>query len=276
MATADRVSRSRTSPFLTLPQLDLGLQGDSTREPPQPSPSIPDAAPSVPSPSPHRDAHKRFLSPDEWARVAHAIGAIEDLEHQAPIHPTSWCFPPKGLPSGLYRDVVSQRTKYRVLFHSISICRGTMMIVQVILGAVLTALGTVKLDDGTAITIIAVVQTVIAGILALIHNSGLPDRYRSNRFEFAYVEGHMRELLDTRIVEYDQDLDEIIVDLYDRFERVNTAVQANQPASYVSSNSIVRGQSTPNSMPHIRKCEREGFAFRQGSQSRDINKLSQD
>ncbi len=36
--------------------------------------------------------------------------------------------------------------------------------------------------------VLAAIQTAIAGLLALLHNSGLPERYRCNEGEFALVE----------------------------------------------------------------------------------------
>ena len=144
-------------------------------------------APATQQPTPHR-----FLSPDEWARVAHGIGAITKGEDHSVVHPTSWVYPPKGMPDGLYRRVVARRFKFRFMYHSTSILKWTLMILQIILGAVLTALGSVSLKDGIPITVLAANQTVISGLLALMHNSGIPERYRSNEAEFENVESHLR------------------------------------------------------------------------------------
>jgi len=148
--------------------------------------------PPASSPASPRPTTYRFLSPDEWARVAHAIGAVTAGEDHGVVHPTSWLYPPKGMPDGLYRRVVARRFKFRFMYHALSILRWTLMILQIVLGAVLTALGSVNLRDGTAITVLAANQTVLSGLLALMHNSGLPERYRSNEAEFSNVEAHLR------------------------------------------------------------------------------------
>jgi len=66
------------------------------------------------------------------------------------------------------------------------------MVFQIIIGAVLTALGSLNLERDTPITVLAAIQTLMAGILALLHNSGLPERYRRNSAEFSRVEDHLR------------------------------------------------------------------------------------
>ncbi len=40
--------------------------------------------------------------------------------------------------------------------------------------------------------VLAAINTVVAGLLALMHNSGLPDRYRMNKVQFAIVEDFLK------------------------------------------------------------------------------------
>ena len=54
----------------------------------------------------------RFLSPSDWALLAHGIGGLSDHEGHKPAHPKCWYWGPKGMPEGLYKDVVRQRSKY--------------------------------------------------------------------------------------------------------------------------------------------------------------------
>ncbi len=134
----------------------------------------------------------RFLTPAEWARVAHGVGAIEEGETHTVVHPTCWYWPPKGMPDGLYRAVVYERTKNFCCYHLLSTIRWILMIIQIVIGAVLTALGSVHAGDGIPITVLAAINTVDAGLLALMHNSGLPDRYRMNKVEFTRVEDFLK------------------------------------------------------------------------------------
>ncbi|KAK5660550.1 hypothetical protein OQA88_13100 [Cercophora sp. LCS_1] len=156
----------------------------------QPTP-VPGPGPRAKSVSASPLQH-RFLSPAEWARIAHGLGAIRDGETHTVIHPTCWYWPPKGLPDGLYKDVVAQRSKYFILYHLISTFRWFLLIMQIVLGAILTALGSVQQGLNTPITVLAALNTVAAGLLALMHNSGLPDRYRLDKVEFTKVEDTLK------------------------------------------------------------------------------------
>jgi hypothetical protein len=106
--------------------------------------------------------------------------------------PTCWYWPPKGIPDGLYREVVVQRSKYGLAFVLLGAAHWALMVVQVMVGAVLTALGSLELRQNAVITILAAANTVGAGLLGLMHNSGLPDRYRMDQAQFASVEGFIR------------------------------------------------------------------------------------
>ncbi|KAK3390235.1 hypothetical protein B0H63DRAFT_109444 [Podospora didyma] len=189
--------------------------------------------PSNPRPkSAGSHVHHRFLSPAEWARVAHGLGAIKEGETHSVVHPNCWYWPPKGLPDGLYRDVVTQRTKYLFSHHLLSVLCWFLMVGQIVLGAILTALGSLELRDGTPITILAAVNTIDAGLLALMHNSGLPDRYRLNKVEFCKVEDFLKELLDTGIVEATQGVDDVLSDCFAKYQTAKATVLANMPDHY--------------------------------------------
>lgn len=192
----------------------------------------------------------RFLAPPEWTIVAHGIGGVRDHEAHMPVHPTSSLWPPKGLPPGLYREVVYHRTKFWYYFHFLSIVRWVGLVLQLIIGATLTALGSMSTQHGDAITILAAANTVQSGILALMHNSGLPERYRSNRDEFQEVEDHLRELLDAGLCPANMTLDQVLADCYARFQEAKKTVQANVPTTYTPSSQLQPGSkqgATPQS-----------------------------
>lgn len=109
------------------------------------------------------------------------------------------------------------------------------MILQLAMSATLTALGSLSMHDGTAITALAGVNTCLAGMLALMHNSGLPDRYRSDRNEYYKVEEYLKEIIDTRLVPVDNDIMEVMAACFDKFQTARQTVQQNVPASYTPS-----------------------------------------
>ncbi|KXX82115.1 hypothetical protein MMYC01_201536 [Madurella mycetomatis] len=89
---------------------------------------------------------------------------------------------------GLYSDVVGQRVKYRVLYSVISTVRWLLMVPQIVVGG-----------STTPITVLPTVNTVGAGLLAMLHNSGILDRYLLDEAEFTMVESFLEELLDTGV-----------------------------------------------------------------------------
>ncbi|KAF9870347.1 hypothetical protein CkaCkLH20_12194 [Colletotrichum karsti] len=187
----------------------------------------------------------RFLTPSEWAIFAHGVGGVKDTEGHIALHATCWYYPPKGIPHGLYRDVIWMRTKYFYFYHGMSTIRWFGYILQIILGAVLTAIGSISFKDGTPITVIAATNTVNAGILALLHNSGLPDRYRSDQAEFSDVEDHIKKVLDTGVVPEDMTVDQVIVQCFDLYWEAKQTIQANIPAVYTPSSVLQSGQRAP-------------------------------
>lgn len=180
----------------------------------------------------HLTPRHRFLSRAEWIVLAHGVGAVSDAEQHQLVHPAEGWWPPRGMAGGLYKSVVFERTKFFYLFHVASVCRWALMIIQLLIGAALTALGPQSLEDGTPITVLGAINTINAGLLALLHNSGLPDRYRYNKAEFEGLEDHIRELLDTGLVPADKAIDQVLAECFDIFQEAKATVQANMPVTY--------------------------------------------
>lgn len=138
------------------------------------------------------------------------------------------------MPRGLYRDVVSHKYRYLYLFHFISTVRWMLMILQILLGAALTALGAMSLESGKPITILGAVNTGIAGLLALLHNSGLPDRYWNDMAEFEEIEDHIKEVLDCSIVPAGQPVAQVLAECFDLLRDAKATIAVNLPANYAS------------------------------------------
>ncbi|KAH8735804.1 hypothetical protein BGZ61DRAFT_526835 [Ilyonectria robusta] len=147
----------------------------------------------------------RFLTHAEWAVLAHGVGGVKDAENQAPLHPV-------------------------------------LMILQLFLGASLTGLGSLSLQHGTPITILGAANTIIAGLLAFLHNSGLPDRYGYNMAEFREVEDHIREILDTAMVPTNHTIDQALAECFDMYQHAKATVLANKPMTYTTSGGLQAGR----------------------------------
>jgi hypothetical protein len=85
------------------------------------------------------------------------------------------------------------------------------LVLQILLGAAITALApSSTFSKNTSITILAAANTVNADILVLMHNSGLPDRYKNDWNEFDNVEMFVKEVLESGIVRDGMGRDEVI------------------------------------------------------------------
>jgi len=95
----------------------------------------------------------------------------------------------------------------------------------------MTALASHKTNE-TAITILAAANTVNAGLVALLHNSGLPNRIRNDWNEYAKAELYITKLLDTGIVEDWMKPWDAVDKCYKTFKKAKETVQSNKPAVY--------------------------------------------
>lgn len=155
---------------------------------------------------------------------------------------------------GLYKDVVKERTKSMFLFHGASILRWVFMLLQLCISAVLTALGSADLKDGTPITVLGAINTISSGILAFLHNSGLPDRYRYDMDEYREVEDHIKELLDSGIAPAELSLEQILAECFDLYQDAKATVTANMPENYRTRQTLpVRRQEQDQPAPTDRR-----------------------
>ncbi|KAI1825536.1 hypothetical protein F4861DRAFT_194685 [Xylaria intraflava] len=183
--------------------------------------------------SPDREAKNyRLLGKGEWLQFCRGIGILKDEEGEEVIRVTSRMWPPLGFRDGLYNDILREKTKFTYYYHSLSIIAWVLMLLQIALSAVLTALGATARKDGTTITVIAAINTSLAGVLALLHNSGLPDRYRWDRNEFFKLEEHIKAVVDTGLVPVDHNVNDAVAECFDKFTTALQTVQNNAPTTY--------------------------------------------
>lgn len=150
--------------------------------------------------------------------------------------------------NGLYRDVVGRRSKCMMLFCAATLMQWMFMLLQLCISATLTALGSVALKTGTPITVLGAINTVSAGILAFLHNSGIPDRYRKDMEELREVEDHIKELLDSGIAPAELSTEQIIAECFDLYQDAKATVMANLPDTYRQRQTtpVRRTPPTPN------------------------------
>jgi hypothetical protein len=75
---------------------------------------------------------------------------------------------------------------------------------------------------------------VNAGIIALLHNSGLPGRIRSDWAEYGKVEIFVSKLIHTKVVPKDLSVADVKQNMWTMYENAIETVEGNKPASYIA------------------------------------------
>jgi hypothetical protein len=140
-----------------------------------------DSEPTGPTKS-SSDPALRQLSEKERIDVCRAIGAYSDDEEKL-----SRIIDVKKLPDGLYKEVIVSRKKSQRTYNIVSFLYNICLVLQLVLGAILTSLGASEkiTKKSVPITVLAAANTINAGIIALLHNSGLPGRYGNDTAEYS-------------------------------------------------------------------------------------------
>ncbi|KAK4154985.1 hypothetical protein C8A00DRAFT_13942 [Chaetomidium leptoderma] len=137
---------------------------------------------------------------------------------------------------GLYRSVLGAVRNKMVVYHLLSLLINACHFAQIIIGASLTALGPTAGNHVIAITFLGAVNTVIAGMLALIKGQGLPARINHDRAEFRRLQDWIEQteaLLAVGVI--GRDRKEVGVLVQSTFRKYNAAKQCeenNAPDSY--------------------------------------------
>lgn len=174
------------------------------------------------------------LSSTDYTIICQSIGVLLDGGDGRVSHPRSFFYPPKGIPQGLYKDVIRSRVNSQYQYYAASFLFTLALILQLFLAAILTAIGSTSAGTKTRVTILAAVNTILAGFMALMHNSGLPDRYKNDWTEFDQVEMYIRELVDAGIVRKGWTRDQVVEHCFSLYRTAKGTVAKNKPAAYVS------------------------------------------
>ncbi|KUJ15574.1 uncharacterized protein LY89DRAFT_117102 [Mollisia scopiformis] len=162
-------------------------------------------------------------------------------------------------PHGLYKLALGMENRASMRYYFIMVLYNFCVILQLILGATLTALaavGSATTDKtGVSITVIAAANTVNAGVIALLHylrrnchvgctknkclrhldqqNSGFPQRLRSDMNEYSKVVQYIEKLFETGNVPVGMTKDEAVNSAWDKYDEARATVEKNQPTYYV-------------------------------------------
>jgi hypothetical protein len=135
---------------------------------------------------------------------------------------------------GLYKEIIDIQKWRNRQYILIEILYYVALVTQIIIGATLTALGPVSGLHSKAITILGVVNTSTAGVLAILKGQGLPDRLRKDEFEMHKVQDFIEETESRLIVggpgTLDKEqLDELLQQVFAKYNAARDTAEANRP-----------------------------------------------
>lgn len=137
---------------------------------------------------------------------------------------------------GLYKEIIDIQQWRTRQYIAVDILYYLAFGAQVVIGATLTALGPKSNVHSLAITILGVVNTSIAGVLALLKGQGLPDRLRKDEFEMRKVQDYIEEA-ETRLVYAEEDftdaeLDALLQTIFAKYNAARDTAEMNRPDRY--------------------------------------------
>lgn len=139
--------------------------------------------------------------------------------------------------AGIYRQVLREQRSKAMQHHVLGALLYFCHFAQIIVGAVLTALGPAAAEHSVAITILGAANTVTAGVLALIKGQGLPERLRHDEVEFRRLQDWIEEteaLLAAGIVGRDRRETGRLVEMaFKKYNAVKASEENNKPDAYV-------------------------------------------
>ncbi|KAK8084491.1 C6 transcription factor [Apiospora hydei] len=94
---------------------------------------------------------------------------------------------------GIYRSVITEASRKHTLYTVMTVLLYLCYFAQVVIGAALTALGSVAARYSTTITVLGALNTALAGVLALIRSSGQPQKLGKDQVGFRKLQDWIEE-----------------------------------------------------------------------------------
>jgi hypothetical protein len=165
--------------------------------------------------------------------------------------------------SDIQKELMQTRNYQNLQYQLLTVSFNLLVILQVIIGATITALGPSGGDHMLAITILGAFNTSIAGILSLLKGRGLPQRLRRNMAEISKVLDLIRErktlLRYGNLQVSNLATSELLQDVFQAYDSMKQIIENNQPDTYTDGNAS--GHAANNDQQH-----REAFPKANGKQ----------
>ncbi|KAI1269049.1 hypothetical protein F5Y18DRAFT_439617 [Xylariaceae sp. FL1019] len=138
---------------------------------------------------------------------------------------------------GIYRSVIHSQSTLRLNYALLQAFLYIVYFLQIIIGAVLTALGATASRYEKVITVLGALNTVLAGVLALIKGSGQPMKMGKDRIGYRRLQDWIEEteaLLAVGVIGRDRrEVGLLVESAFKRYNAVKESVENNDPDYYV-------------------------------------------
>lgn len=130
---------------------------------------------------------------------------------------------------GIYKRVVDEESKAHLGFLLTTYIVNSFFLLQIILGAALTALGAAG-GPSIAVTVLGATNTIVAGILTYLKGQGLPARLEQATHLLRTLREHTEER-ERELTEPDSllDVDEVVQSIVQMYKEVRQTAQDNAP-----------------------------------------------
>jgi hypothetical protein len=166
-----------------------------------------------------------------------AVGINSDAAPPSSSSSSSLLESGRRKPTGVYADILRIKRAKSIWFAFLNTILWISYFLQIVIGAGLTALGPAAGMHPNVITALGVLNTVIAGFLALVKGQGLPERLRKDEMEFRRLQDWIEEteaLLAVGVIGRDRKEVGLLVEMaFKKYNACKASEENNRPESYV-------------------------------------------
>ena len=183
------------------------------------------------------------------------------------IQSTRTMIPGRPAPNpGIYKRTVDEEAKAHRGYMLTTYIVNSFFLLQIIVGAALTALGAAK-GPSAAVTILGAVNTIVAGILTYLKGQGLPARLEQAQHLLRTLREHIEER-ERELIEPDctLDVDEVVQSIVQMYKEVRQTAEDNAPGNVLAPRgtiaSLIKKQEAGNQVPLPEGVDKKSLADR--------------
>ncbi|KAG9230389.1 hypothetical protein BJ875DRAFT_472408 [Amylocarpus encephaloides] len=137
---------------------------------------------------------------------------------------------------GLYKKIIRIQRKRTTQYQLVNTLYYSTIAAQVLISAVLAALGPSAKYHTTAITALGALNAALAGLIAMLKGQGLPDRLRRDRYQMRLVQDFIEET-DVRLaISSDPvtqvEVEQLVGQIFDKYHTARDTAKINHPDSF--------------------------------------------